>query len=765
MRKLRELLRLDEGWSTLLLVWAMILISAYTIRQADLIDGLQVIPWTGTIAVFAGLLLAKSRFSARTAHLISLIYGFFAVAVLVGNTLPGDLLWRERVFDMISRQAVWLQKAVTGGTSRDGLIFVLQTSAIFWLLGYTASWYTFRKPRVWLAIVPTGLVLLSVVYYYIGPDLVNLYISLAIFAVLAMLYVARTYLFDQEKGWRAGDVYYERGIWFRFLRAALLATLIALLAAWMMPTLTASAAVGDAFSGASGPWREFQDTWTRLFSSLRSYASSTSDPYQESLVLGGPRSVGNTPIMDVQVAQPLSSVYWQAIVYETYEDGGWQVSEEADSTLHYAEDGALNIPFTQGRQMITQTVVNYLPNSSFLYGAPEIVATDRQMFVNQTGDGQGNILVTSLRSRYVLRLNDEYQVSSRISVADAESLRLAATDYPEYVRQRYLQVPDSITPETLELAAELVAPHDTVFDQAIAVRNYLRENIAYNDQIAAVPEGIEPIHYTLFISQEGYCNYYASAMAIMLRSQGIPARVVSGYAQGEYDEATSSYRVRASNAHTWVEVYFPDFGWIQFEPTAAIPTVERPEGGNAGDAFDGETPASGANANRDDLLPENLDDVRDIDELPDIDEFAAEDTAAPLFATVSPWQVIGVAITLLIALVLLLAAYTLNKRVEADVERSYGRLAQWARWLGIEVRPAHTPYERADLLATAVPEGHASIWNLTRQFVQRQFGSYRQQDQEFDPLDEWQVLRPRLWRTVLRDRWQRLRRRIGLARG
>jgi transglutaminase-like putative cysteine protease len=82
-------------------------------------------------------------------------------------------------------------------------------------------------------------------------------------------------------------------------------------------------------------------------------------------------------------------------------------------------------------------------------------------------------------------------------------------------------------------------------------------------------------------------------MAMMLRSEGIPARIVNGYAKGEYQEETSSYRVRSNNAHTWVEVYFPRYGWIIFEPTSSIPVVELPEGdagGNPGDAFDNADP-------------------------------------------------------------------------------------------------------------------------------------------------------------------------------
>ena len=195
-------------------------------------------------------------------------------------------MWRERVFDVINRQFVWLGKVADGGTSRDGLIFVIHTTVAFWLLGYTAAWYTFRNPRIWRVVIPTGVVLLSVVYYYAGPKPLPLY--LAGYIVLALLFVARTYLAEQEKGWRAASVRYERSIWVVFLRASLLASFVALAIAYAMPTLSASAAVSDAFSDVRGPWQQFQDDWTRLFASLRSYGTTVSDPYQDTLVLGGP---------------------------------------------------------------------------------------------------------------------------------------------------------------------------------------------------------------------------------------------------------------------------------------------------------------------------------------------------------------------------------------------------------------------------------------------------------------------------------------------
>lgn len=741
--------RLKEGWPLLLLVWAMLLVASIATVRADLIDGLHILPAIASLALFAGWLLAKSEFSSRTAHLFTLIYGLFFIYYLVGTTLPYDAPWRERIIDLTARQATWLQKAIEGGTSRDGIIFVMQTSAVFWLLGHFSAWYTFRKPHVWRVVIPTGLVLLSVVYYYDGPT--PLLMHMALYTLLSLVYIAVTHLTSEENKWRSQTVRYEKSIRFDFLRSGILAALIALLVAWSLPTMQASAAVGDALSGAQGPWRGFQDEWTRLFSSLRSYGTGATDPYQDTLVLGGPRTVSNALVMDVRVQDELPyGVYWQAISYDTYTDGRWTASPNSgEPILHFPDDGALDLPVSLGREVITQTVTNYLPNSSFLYAAPEVINTSKQMLVDADVDEQGQLLVTSVRSRYVLRQNDQYEVASRVSLADATALRNAVDVYPTYVSEAYLQLPETITPETIALATELTAGFDDPFDKAIAIRDYLRANITYNDQIAAAPDGVDPVHYTLFDIQEGYCNYYASAMAVMLRSQGVPARVASGYALGDYDEPSQTYRVRSSNLHTWVEVFFPGYGWIQFEPTASIPTFDRPESAAGGDAFG---PGSTGFDAAPDGNPFPLDDVTG--------DAAGTDIALPdppqpanagLFSRVSLWQVgLGLGVLLLAGLALALAA-GYNRRVEADVDRSFSRLGSWSRWMGVEWQPNQTPYERADLLSSAVPQGKVPISNLTRQFVLQRFSPTHAAGGDIDPQQEWRVLRPVLLReSVLR---------------
>jgi transglutaminase-like putative cysteine protease len=758
-------LKLEEGWLTLLLVWVMVILTGLAIHHSDVINGLEVLTLVATGAVLAGFVLAKSRFTEGTAHLFSLVYGLALLTYALGGLLPEQLTWAERIADLLSRQVDWMGKALGQGTSRDGLIFVMQTAAVFWLLGYTAAWYTFRKPRVWRVVLPSGLVLLSVVYYYYGPRPLATY--LALYMVVALLYVARTYLVSVERDWRSEAVRYEESIHHRFLQSSFLVASLALALAWFLPAMPANAAVNDALygTGVNNSWRKFQDNWTRLFSSLRSYGPAANDPFLDSLALGGPRNVANILVMDIYVVEELPYVYWYASSLATYEGGLWS-PWPGEKVTQFPDDEPLDLPADLSRKLVSQIVVNYFPNSTTLYGLPEVVASDRQMTVNYNRDENGQIMVASLQARHTLRQGDVYRVQSRVSVADATSLRWASTNYPDWIIEHYLQVPDTLTPETIALAERITAAYDNPYDKAIALRDYLRQNMVYNDQIDAPPPGVEPIHYFLFEGREGYCTYYASAMVMMLRTQGIPARMAIGYTAGDYEEESSFYRVRAANAHTWVEAFFPGYGWIPFEPTASLPVYERPEGEGEGAAFASPSFPGDRDLPQPDFLDElELAALEGRDERPEAGygaaELAAEEAAlAAERRRATIWQVAGAFFVVAAAGVVMFAANKINGQVESNVEKSYGRLESWARWLGIWFQPVHTPYERADLLSSAVPEGETSIRNLTRQFVLQRFGRRRDDEMNFEPRKEWQVLRPILIRHSIKESVARAYRRL-----
>jgi protein-glutamine gamma-glutamyltransferase len=153
-------------------------------------------------------------------------------------------------------------------------------------------------------------------------------------------------------------------------------------------------------------------------------------------------------------------------------------------------------------------------------------------------------------------------------------LRAASESYPPHLLEEYLQLPP-IDPRVKSLADTIIAPTKNRYDAAANIERYLRTRYAYTLNIDTPPDK-DPLSYFLFEKRAGHCEYFASAMTVMLRAEGIPARFVTGFLPGEYNDVAGDYIVRASDAHAWVEAYFPGYGWITFDPTP--PGDVRPAG-------------------------------------------------------------------------------------------------------------------------------------------------------------------------------------------
>ena len=188
---------------------------------------------------------------------------------------------------------------------------------------------------------------------------------------------------------------------------------------------------------------------------------------------------------------------------------------------------------------------------------------------------QGNYRLLSMDSGdAVFDLDPEhpvgrYEATSDIAQPGAGELRTASHDYPPEILLNYLQLPP-VDGRVVSLAKQVTASSDNNYDKAATIEVFLRKTFGYTLQLpSTVPR--DPVANFLFERKRGHCEYFASAMAIMLRTLGIPSRVVNGFRTGEFNDLTSQYLVRASNAHSWVEAYFPGYGWISFDPTPAAP--------------------------------------------------------------------------------------------------------------------------------------------------------------------------------------------------
>ena len=158
-----------------------------------------------------------------------------------------------------------------------------------------------------------------------------------------------------------------------------------------------------------------------------------------------------------------------------------------------------------------------------------------------------------------------YEGISRIPRVPPRDLRESSSDYPQDIRDTYLQLPP-LDPRIRELAGQITAISPTAYDKAAELERYFRTKFTYTLDLRDMNQP-DPLAYFLFVKRAGHCEYFATAMTVMLRALGIPTRYVTGFLPGEYNAVGKDYIIRASDAHSWVEVYFTGYGWITFDPT------------------------------------------------------------------------------------------------------------------------------------------------------------------------------------------------------
>lgn len=719
----------------------MLLSVAWPIHKAEWAEGLDILYSVGVGAALAGFFLAKSRFPSTVAHLFSLVYGTAWLAFLGGNLLAPQLSWRDKLIELGTRINAWLWTALHGGSSSDNLVFVLFLAAILWLAGYLSAWYNFRRHKAWESIIPSGLVLLWSLYY--APQRLERY--LAVYLFFALLVVINSNLLVRKREWRTARVSYSPDIGSAFLKAGFIFSLVVILIAWLAPNAAASQRLSEMGSYLEKPWQRVQENWNRLFSALRSYGKPYTNPFGNVLSLSGAVHLSDVAVMEVQA--PVGRYYWRAVVYDVYTGSGWLNTDRETFKLE-ANDPSLALHKYELRQEITQTITTFLPRTTLLFAAAE----PRQVNLPAWAVASKVIIssevitpVSMLYSRFYLNQGQSYTVVSSISMADEDSLRAAGDNYPAWILDRYLQLPPSLPQRVRDLAAAFTWSYDNAYDKATALERALRV-LKYNELIEAPPAGRDGVDYFLFDAREGYCDYFASAMAVMARAIGIPARVAAGYSQGEYNPETGAYRVRERDAHAWVEIYFPRYGWVEFEPTPSEPAIVRPKPPRV----------AAPPEDRNEKGPADYEAHIPIDiELPE------QGGVLPSYQASRGWQVIrwlGGLILLAIpaGLATLWARRERKLRGLNLVERVYEKLCSYGRRLGVEHQRHQTPYEYAAALLTTLPEGRGQVQCITELYVRERFGGKKVNQQEAE--EAWRGLRPILWRRWLQQGLKRFQR-------
>ena len=283
------------------------------------------------------------------------------------------------------------------------------------------------------------------------------------------------------------------------------------------------------------------------------------------------------PVVNPALTTTAPRYYWRSTTYDIYMGAGWVTSSAPPQRL--GANTPLIPGLLNGYKSVHLDVQMIEPEgklfwSGILFSADVPIRADwrlrpqSNLFADQSTLLQADLFIAASGAR-------AYRAEAYVPLVTVEELRAASTDYPEEIRERYLQTPNSLPERVQQLALEITNDKQTAYDKAKAIEAYLR-TYPYDLEVPAPPKDQDVADYFLFDLKKGYCDYYATSMVVLARSVGLPARFVSGYASGSYDAANAEYVVRQLHAHSWPEIYFPEIGWVEFEPTAAQPEIVLP---------------------------------------------------------------------------------------------------------------------------------------------------------------------------------------------
>ena len=728
-----------------MLAMACVLLAGARLVATQATDHLFLVSFLAVLGCIAGFALGRSLFTGWLSTAFGLLYGLFFVPWQLGLAFFADQEWTVRLRDLGDRLGFAISQFGDGENVEDPLLFITAMAILFWVFGLNAGYRLARRADLWGALIPFGLAAL-VVQTYDPRDLWKAWL-LALFSLCLLLLQTRLQLLRNRMRWERAGVYVPLELSSSLTRLSFLSAAILVLLAWGTPTLASSLNSIESFwTSLTTPWTSVRDEIGRVFFPLQGGLPRARNYFGEQFLLGRGIPQSSDILFTAEVnasAQFLVRPYWRDRVYDRYENGIWTSDYEKREVWSDVDPDQ----FTdfRGRTLVEFQVMAD-ENLELLHAVSQPIALDRAAEFSFAQNEDGYQDLAALFAQSPVLPGETYVVQASVAVPTSDQLRAAGTAYPTWVSERYLQLPTDFSPQIAELAQILSQGQETPYNIAVVITIYLRREIEYVDQMPIAPVNRDPIEWMLFDQKQGFCNYYATAEVLMLRSLGIPARLAVGYAQGEPETAEGrlAYVVRLRDAHAWPEVFFPDIGWVEFEPTANQTPLTRPA----------DTPIE--NLSEEELLrllrlglagplvPSEADEPALAAKAEDAE------TSAPVVLPNPLRPIFGMLVLFAIG-----AALLLNwKRIQeglgipelvtkgfarldiavpdpiarwarysalSPVERAFLQINQALRWLGAAPKSGDTPEQRSQALAKLIPDLSNEIQTLSQDY---QFRTY-----------------------------------------
>jgi len=714
-----------------------VMVAAMTLPVANWTDDLGLVPVVAAVGLLLGALLVASRFTGMGATALGIGYGGVVVLWQMTRTLDPGMAWRERVLDLARRVGVYVSVVISGEPSQDALMFVLAMAIVFWAIAAFGTWWCFRRGGVWLPVLLPGVAVFLNVYYYRFGTRLQPYLPVYLLIVLAL--IARVELLARLRTWERRRAQIASDVVSRATQAGMLAAAVLVALTWL--GLPVSDVTVEPAEGATGARPLFGDLLSDALAGLRSPVNIYGEVFGSELRLAGGRDPGEKAVFQARAGDELPAgarLYWRARVFDTYQDGRWR-SALGEATDFRPRHGDLAAASHAGRREIEFTISPFLP-MRLLYFPAEVVWLNRSATLRLVPDAEA-VEVLEATSAETLLPGDSYRLRSRVAAPLAGDLRRAGTTYPSTLDPVYWQVPDDLPDAVRRLAAAITRGAASPYDKAVAITEWLRANIEYDRRSPSPPPSEDPIAWFLFESRVGFCDYYASAEVLMLRSIGVPSRLAAGFAQGTYDAEDGSYYVSAADSHSWPEVYFPGYGWVEFEPTLSQPPLQRLGGPSA--ESENQEAAAGAGQDQSGLAEGGAGGPDLADRLAGVEEIEVPEP--PPHAPRVVGYTFGLAAVVVLVLLLTPAGPAAARvvvgasdrlglrppeplrewatRPSSEASRVFRRLAPWPARLGVRMDQDATPAERGRAVAELVPEHAEAVDDIVDAYTAERYGS------------------------------------------
>ncbi|MBK9925663.1 MAG: transglutaminase domain-containing protein [Anaerolineales bacterium] len=566
-------------WPAVLMLFILVQIVSSRLIATNWTPFLYLIRTITFMGCFIGCAVGYSRFETRVIRWLTFLYMLALLPLQLTRVIDQQASLEEQFMSVGGRLMASLGNFFTQKPVEDPIFFVTIMLIAFWGISTWAGYALIRKQDYLGAVLPSTIGLLFI-QYYDNAVLSRLW-SMALFTFVALLLLGRLNHLQHLVSWQARRVFLPPDSRVDLTSMMLAVTGLIILVSWTIPPSASSLnAAVERWNRMTKPWREFTHNIENAFDAIQATRNGRRvDLFGSELSLGTGFSLSDVIVFNVQPPEIPDEenpprFYWQGRIYDHYENGQWSATNTTQDKFTPSAD-SLAVLNTNGQPRFRFTFFAGENPLSLLYAPTQPVWVSRASSIQLLGTKDGED-VSAWFASPILEAGESYQVESAISNPGVNRLKSAGTNYPAWVTDRYLQIPENFSSPVHRLALEITKDAQTPYDKATAITQYLRTQIEYSDSVEKAPENTDSLEWLIFEYKKGYCVYYATAETMMLRSIGIPARMTVGFSQGEYSPETNQYTVRKLNAHAWPQAYFPGIGWVEFEPTGNQPELDRP---------------------------------------------------------------------------------------------------------------------------------------------------------------------------------------------